>query len=132
MTEAQLTLQVADYLRLQFPNAPYHIDYGSGTKLTIGQARRQARLNQRGFPDVFICVPRFGWHGLFIELKIPGTSINKRNGELVGNPHIREQAAMLDRLNALGYKAVFGIGFDECAEIISSYLTQVPKPPDSQ
>lgn len=45
MTEAELQIQVADYLRLQYPDALFHSDFGSGIKLTIGQAAKQKRQN---------------------------------------------------------------------------------------
>lgn len=38
MTELDLQTQVADYLRLQYPGVLFHSDYGSGIRLTPGQA----------------------------------------------------------------------------------------------
>lgn len=72
----------------------------------------------------------FGWNGLAVELKLPGTRLFKRDNKTPKSDHIKEQLAWAARLNAMGYKAVFAFGFDECVEIISSYLTT--KPPDSQ
>ena len=60
--------------------------------------------------------------GLMIELKRPDVKIRKKNGELVANEHIREQAALLDELRNRGYKAEFACGFDEAKEIIDEYL----------
>lgn len=56
MTEAQLQEQVANYLRLQYPDVLFHSDFGSGIKLTPGQAARQKRQNggRRAWPDMFI------------------------------------------------------------------------------
>ena len=61
MTEAQLQEQVADYLRLQYPDVLFHSDFGSGIKLTPGQAARQKRQNggRRAWPDMFIAETRF-------------------------------------------------------------------------
>lgn len=55
-TEADLQIQVADYLRLQYPDVLFHSDFGSGVKLTLGQAVRQKRQNggRRAWPDMFI------------------------------------------------------------------------------
>ena len=60
--------------------------------------------------------------GLMIELKREGTRLVKKNGELVANEHIREQAALLDELRQRGYVAEFACGFDEAKEIIDEYL----------
>jgi hypothetical protein len=60
--------------------------------------------------------------GLMIELKRPDVKIYKKNGELVANSHIREQAAVLDELRNRGYIAEFACGFDEAKKIIDEYL----------
>lgn len=56
MTEAELQTQIADYLRLKYSNVLFHSDFGSGIKLTIGQATKQKRQNggRRAWPDMFI------------------------------------------------------------------------------
>lgn len=133
MTELELQAQVADYLRLQHPDVLFHSDFGSGIKLTKGQAVKQKRLQggRRAWPDMFIAQPaqrsceypdacyKFG---LFLELKRPGVKIYKKNGELVANEHIREQARMLEELRERGYMAEFACGFDEAKKIIDEYL----------
>jgi hypothetical protein len=145
-TELELHTMVADYLRLQYPTVLFHSDFGSGVKLTMGQAVKQKRLNggRRAWPDLFIAersreglsayrepcpdkweyftVPRY--MGLFIELKKEGTKIYKKNGELVADEHIREQAAVLKELRKRGYRAEFAIGFNQAKTIIDSYLGQ--------
>lgn len=143
MTESELQVQVADYLRLQYPGVLFHSDFGSGIKLTMGQAIKQKRQNggRRAWPDMFIAEPKevartefedkekslafsFGHcrYGLFIELKRPGTRIFKKDGTLVANEHIREQFDLLEELRHKGYMAEFACGFDEAKEIIDSYL----------
>ena len=132
-TEAQLQIQVADYIRLKYPNVLFHSDFGSGIKLTMGQAAKQKRQNggRRAWPDMFIAQPaqrnqeypdacyKFG---LFLELKRPGAKIYKKNGDLVTNEHIREQAGVLEMLRNRGYEAEFACGFDEAKKIIDEYL----------
>lgn len=56
MNESDLQVQVADYLRLQYPDVMFHSDFGSGIKLTPGQAAKQKRQNggRRAWPDMFI------------------------------------------------------------------------------
>lgn len=164
-SEEMLHQQVADYLRLQYPDKLFHSDFGSGIKLTMGQATKQKRLQggRRSWPDLFIAEPRITrrgisgklfncdlsetlwlsgdedlpyeqsqtfhviYCGLFIELKKEGTTIYKKNGELVANEHIREQASILEELRQRGYKAEFGIGFENTKEIIDDYMKGVVK-----
>lgn len=145
-SEADLQVQVADYLRLQYPEVMFHSDYGSGIKLTMGQAIKQKRQNggRRAWPDMFIAEPKGvkasckviqpgdsvikSWqfieqkYGLFIELKKAGTRIFKKDGTLVSDQHIREQYDTLEALRKRGYEAKFACGFDEAKEIIDNYL----------
>lgn len=132
MKELELQAQVADYLRLRYPDVLFHSDFGSGIKLTMGQAVKQKRLNggRRAWPDMFIAQakmqPRI-IHGLFLELKRDGVKIHKKDGELVADQHIREQARLLDELRKRGYAAEFACGFDEAKKIIDEYLWQENK-----
>ncbi len=132
MKESEIQMLVADYLRLQYPDVIFHSDFGSGIKLTMGQATKQKRLNggRRAWPDMFIAQPmdldrgQISWryyHGLFIELKKDGTRLKKQNGEW-SSEHIKEQAIMLDRLQKRGYKADFALGFDQAKKLIDDYL----------
>lgn len=142
MTELELQAQVADYIRLKYPSVIFHSDFGSGIKLTIGQAIRQKRLNggRRSWPDMFIAEPMSRkidlskdipfdkaaklvmYAGLFIELKKAGTRIYRKDGRLVSDAHIREQFDMLEQLRQRGYMAEFACGFDEAKKVIDGYL----------
>lgn len=128
MTELDLQAQVADYIRLRYPSVIFHSDFGSGIKLTPGQARKQKRLQggRRAWPDMFIAEVRtLGdkyYHGLFIELKRDGVRIYTKKGPLVADSHIREQFDMLADLRQRGYMAEFACGFDAAVELIDSYL----------
>lgn len=133
MTELELQAQVADYIRLQYPSVIFHSDFGSGIKLTMGQAIKQKRLNggRRAWPDLFIAETAIvkrkdgmyeGLSGLFVELKREGTRIFKKDGKLVADEHIREQFDMLMDLRARGYAAEFACGFDEAKKLIDDYM----------
>ena len=124
MTELELQAMVADYLRLQYPSAIFHSDFGSGIKLTMGQAIKQKRLNggRRSWPDMFLAEPRGKYSGLFIELKKEGVRIYKKDGTLVSDGHIREQYDMLEQLRRRGYAANFACGFDEAKALIDRYM----------
>lgn len=132
MSESELQMWVADYIRTQHPYVIFHSDFGSGVKLTPGQAVKQKRQNggRRAWPDMFIAEPmprcidgswNHEYNGLFIELKKEGTRLKKKNGEWA-NDHIAEQAKMLDELKQRGYGAIFAVGFDEAKEAIDKYL----------
>lgn len=137
-SEENLQVIVADYLRLQHPDILFHSDFGSGIKLTIGQAAKQKRLNggRRAWPDMFIAqsVSKVVgqkspagysariFHGLFLELKKENTRLKKKDGSWASE-HIAEQADMLEKLREAGYKAEFVVGFDEAKKIIDEYLS---------
>jgi hypothetical protein len=63
---------------------------------------------------------RYGYHGLFIELKID--NICFKNGNFKSE-HIGGQYETICELNKLGYHACFAVGFDEAKRIIDGYLT---------
>lgn len=123
MTEHQLYEQIARYLQLQYPDVIYRFDLASDLKLTMGQASKHKRLHpRRGYPDLFIAEPVHKWHGLYIEIKRDGESPLKKDGTLKAGQHIKEQHEMLVELERKGYRAVFGVGFDQCKQIIDDYL----------
>ena len=123
MKESDLQVQVADYLRLRYPDVQFHSDYGSGIKLTQGQAMKQKRQNggRRGWPDMFLAEPENGLHGLFIELKKTGTRLKKKDGTWASS-HLEEQNEVLNKLQKKGYAAYFAVGFEEAKDIIDDYL----------
>ena len=57
-----------------------------------------------------------------MEIKTESNSPYKKDGTLKNDKHIKEQAEMLENLRARGYRAEFGVGFDECKQIIDEYL----------
>jgi hypothetical protein len=69
-----------------------------------------------GVPDLFLPVPRCGFHGLFIEMKAKGATPS-RDGKLSEN-----QSDWLDFLGGQGYMAVVCIGADAAIETIINYL----------
>jgi hypothetical protein len=54
----------------QYPELNLLNGFLNGVKLNIGQAVKAKNAGmKRGYPDIFLPVPRNGYHGLFIELK---------------------------------------------------------------
>lgn len=149
-TESQVQIQVANYLVQNYPDVQFHSDFGSGCKLTKGQAIKQMKQNggRKGWPDMFIAEPtdgmtgervveadhwlEFGHCGLFLELKKDGEKLlvgpRAKNrflsidGKEYKTEHLKEQADVIYELNQRGYKAEFAVGFDEAKKIIDDYL----------
>ena len=133
-SEHNLYEQIARYLQLQYPNIIYRFDIAADLKLTPGQAAKHKRLHpERGYPDLFIAesstniwhspVREWGLHfGLYLEIKTESNSPYKKDGTLKKDKHLEEQAEMLEKLRARGYRAEFGVGFDGCRKIIDNYL----------
>lgn len=151
-SEHKLYEQIARYLQLQYPDVIYRFDLAADLKLTPSQAAKHHRLHpERGYPDLFIAessenvnskdwngiVREWGFYfGLYIEIKKDGTKLKRDKdakkllkGEVKirkkgdwWDKHIEEQAEMLEKLRARGYRAEFGVGFDGCKKIIDNYL----------
>lgn len=58
-TESELQIQIADYLRLRYPDVLFHSDFGSSIGMTARQGALKKRQNggRRGWPDMFIAYP---------------------------------------------------------------------------
>lgn len=140
--EEKVQVLVCDYIRAKYPDVIFQCDLASGLKLPIWiSAAHKKMRSSRGMPDLFIAKPKHIYHGypipigeddnciaktfngLFIELKRDGVKIFKRDGELVADEHIREQAAILERLRNNGYAAEFACGFEQAIKIIDQYLS---------
>ena len=123
MTEEQHHSIVNQYLRVKYPDVIFLTD-ASGVRMTPGLAKKFSLLKSgKGIPDIIILEPRGGYHGLMIELKKLGVTIILKDGTFTKNKHIREQAAILDRLKHKGYMAVFAVGSNSAIEIIDEYLS---------
>lgn len=125
--------QIAAYLRLKYPKVLFHFD-SSGMYHTPVQSKQMKSIqHSKGFPDLFIAMARViktgskfpndyeVYAGLFIELKAEGTRLTNCKGNYA-TTHIAEQAEVLERLRDAGYKAEFGIGYEETVKIIDEYL----------
>ncbi|MBM4646549.1 hypothetical protein GS464_29475 [Rhodococcus hoagii] len=115
-------------MSLYYQNTPYHFDL-SGVNNTSRYSRGLYKTinGDSGFPDFILYQrshPDFGdYIGLAIEVKADGVTVRKRDGNLVADQHIRDQAAWLQRLSSRGYYAVFGIGWLDIQELIDKYMT---------
>ncbi len=88
----------------------FHVPNG-GSRGPAEAGRFKAMGVKPGVPDVFLDVPRGGFHGLRIEMK-------RRHGGKVSE----DQTDWIDWYNANGYRAVICYGWDEAREEIENYL----------
>jgi hypothetical protein len=129
VSEEQLYEQIAQYMNLRHPDVLYRFDLGGLWTPSHRLRNLYGRLNKRAWPDLFVAAPRgwnaaVGWQaGLFLELKRPGCKLKKQDGAWI-NPHVAEQAEVLDALKDQGYIAEFACGFEEATLIIDSYLNK--------
>jgi len=119
--EYQICKDIAQYMRLQYPNVIFHFDL-AGLNLSRAQAgMMKAIQGGRGWPDLFIAKDNGQFRGLFLEIKIEGTKLAKKD-DSPATPHIGEQLSCIIKLNEEGYAATFAIGFDEARMKIDKYL----------
>ena len=99
------------YLRWPELELAFHIPNG-GSRNKIEAARLKAQGVKAGVPDIFVSVPRGGYHGLYIEMK------RQRGGKM------REgQKDMIPKLRAQGYRVEVCKGFHPAADLIEQYMT---------
>lgn len=89
----------------------FHVPNG-GSRGPGEAGRFKAMGVKAGVPDVFLDVPRGGFHGLRIEMK------RREGGRL--EP---EQREWIDHYNQIGYRAVVCYGWDQAREVIEEYLS---------
>lgn len=91
----------------------YHIPNEGKRKQRTGKNLVKAGL-KKGVPDLFISVSKFGYHGLYIELK----KDKKSKVEA-------EQINWIKRLNQQKYIATVCYGADEAIELITAYIEEI-------
>ena len=93
----------------------FHVPNG-GHRNKIVAARLRREGVKAGIPDIFLLVPKNGYHGLAIELKAKGKKPTKAQEE------------WLERLGKRGYLAVICYGFEEARDLILTYLQGTMSP----
>lgn len=121
--ESEISQMVSSYLQIQYPTVIFRFDLGADLKLTIGQAVRNKKINnRRGYPDLFIAEPKGGYAGMYLELKKDYQTVFKQDGTLRKDEHLKEQKDMLEQLENKGYYANWGLGFESARKQIKEYL----------
>ena len=111
----------AEKFKNQYPELELLNGSLNGVRLTIGQSVKIKKIGQKkGYPDISLPVPRGGYHGLYIELKIK--PYRNYKGKMVYSQTSKEQKWWLNALNNNGYRAVVCKGYDAAVSEISTYL----------
>lgn len=109
--ESSIRAKLAEYLKEG--GVPYHFDIMS--EMDLGAVRNaEKQINPKGWPDLFIPVPKGGHHGLFIELK--------QDAPMLPAEHILSQAETGLALKRNGYAFEFAFGYDRAVRTIEHYL----------
>ena len=126
-TEEQELLQVVKYFKIAYPNLIIKTNYDH-FKSSVWHAKRLNALNTqiKGYPDIFIPLLRKNatggvYGGLFIEFKRTGEKILNKS-QALKTEHLKNQNSIIQKLNDLGYYAVFGLGFEATTDIIDNYI----------
>ena len=107
---AKIPVQVVACLFPARP-APRHVPHPQRRDAITG-ARLKAEGVVAGVPDIFLAVPRQGFHGLYVELK------RQKGGSLESS-----QEDIIARLRQAGYRVEVCMGWWEAREVIENYLT---------
>ena len=114
-TEDEEQMAVIDWAERMTPIYPalkllHHIPNG-GKRSKAEAGRFRAMGVKSGVPDLFLPVPRGGFHGLWIEMK------RTKDGKLSEN-----QKWWLKALNSLGYSAQVAYGAEQAIRQLEEYL----------
>ena len=114
--------KVIQYLKEKYPDVIFRVSI-DGVRLPIGILMKMKRSGglQRSLPDIEIFYPNKGYHGLFIEMKVTGRRLKKKNGDWA-DERLAEQASTIQKLNNLGYYATFADGEIDAIRIIENYF----------
>jgi len=117
-SEHQEQVALIAWFKLQFPKFRKHIFAIPNGAHLEGDSRVRAikmnKLKSEGFlvgtPDLFMLIPKAGYHGMFIEMKSNGGTVTEDQAEFIG------------RASLMGYFCIVCYGFDEAKNAISEYL----------
>jgi hypothetical protein len=112
MSEHTEQVAVIQWYRYQYPKyAKYLFSIPNGGSRHIVAA---VKLKQSGVlagvSDCFLMIPKNGYHGLWLEMKVKGGKLSDSQKEFMGNATL------------MGYQAIVCYGFDEAKDAITEYL----------
>lgn len=101
----------------KYPELKFLFAIPNGGSRHIAEAGKLVAMGvKRGVPDIFLAVPKAGWHGLFIELKRP-VSVGKKAGKTS-----EHQDIWIDDLRSQCYGVAVCYGFEEAKNTLIQYL----------
>ena len=119
-TESEEQILLFEFAALMTNKIPelaelFHVPNGGHRNKAVAAKLRREGV-RAGIPDIFLLVPRNGFHGLAIELKAKGKKPTKAQEE------------WLERLGKRGYLAVVCHGFEDAKDLILTYLQGTMSP----
>lgn len=108
--EHKLQCACVRWLRLQHPNVLCFAIPNGGARSALTGAMLKAEGVVAGVPDLMIAMPKNGYAGLFVEMKVKP------------NRPSREQKEIISKLEDAGYKVAFCYAFEEFVKIVTEYL----------
>lgn len=108
---APLAIRPEVAMMFAIPNFAGH--HGSQISRIVSGKRAKEEGRKAGVPDVFLPVPRGGFHGLFLEMKRADGSISDCTPE---------QDLWADALDGRGYRVIVTLGFEHARDEILEYL----------
>lgn len=110
MTEDQHQKQLIQWVK-QFPWGQFLFHIPNETTGGQGWITRNSQMGcRKGVPDLMLPIPMHGYHGLFIEMKRLGGSLESN------------QKRWLDALNAFGYLAICCKGWEDARDALQRYM----------
>ena len=98
------------WFRYAYPGRLLFAIPNGGARSAVTGARLRDEGVTAGVPDLFICVPRGDFHGLFIEMKTPTGKLSAAQ---------KQVAVQIERE---GYKFAVCRSFDEFRQIVTDYM----------
>jgi hypothetical protein len=122
MKEERIQIMVSQYLRLQYPNVYFTMDF-SGLKLPIGLATKaQKQRSTHKLLDLMIFEPRENYNALVLELKDGEDKVYTKKRDFRNTEHVIEQNKSIEHLKSKGYYCCYAFSFDHAKHLIDSYM----------
>jgi len=118
MSESDEQIAVVQWFRLQYPKyrliaVPNGQMVGGRNKFALIAKYKKEGMTP-GVSDLFLCVPKNGYSGLWIEMKARGKTASTLS---------LDQRIWLADMEKQGYRAEWAAGFEQAKKIIEEYLT---------
>lgn len=112
LTEHQEQCLLIQWFKIAYPNYNKCLfAIPNGGVRNIGTAVKLKKEGVvAGVPDLFLMIPKAGWHGMWIEMKVKGGKLQPNQIEFMG------------RATLFGYMSVVCYGFEEAKDLITEYL----------